>query len=256
MKIVIIGSGNVAGALTGALSRAGMPPVQVWARSKTGAAKVASICGCPFSDDPGELARADLYLLAVSDKAVRPVAARLDFGDGVAAHTAGSVDLDALGTKYRAVFYPLQTITRGRQIDFRNVPILVEGNNARSLGVVREVADMLSDTVLEVDSRRRTILHMAAVFANNFTNHMYAAGEELAREAGFGFDILKPLITETTAKAMECASPRDAQTGPAVRNDFETRSRHTELLAGKPYLQNLYVNISKNIWETSKKTSR
>ncbi len=228
--------------------------MQVWARDKAGAARTATLCGCPFTDDPGGLAAADLYLLAVSDKAVKTL--RLDFGDGVVAHTAGSVPLDALTAKNRAVFYPLQTFTKGREVDFRNVPILIEANNRHSLAVVREVAEALSDNVTEADSQRRLMLHAAAVFTNNFTNHMYTAGEELAREAGFDFGILKPLIAETAAKALDAASPTDVQTGPAVRNDFETRSRHVEMLAQKPYLQNLYINISKNIWETSKKTSR
>jgi predicted short-subunit dehydrogenase-like oxidoreductase (DUF2520 family) len=228
--------------------------VQVWARDKEGAARVAELCGCPLSSDPAELAAADLYILAVSDRAVKAV--KMNFGDGVVAHTAGSVPLDALTAKNRAVLYPLQTISRGREVDFRNVPILVEGSNRHSLDTVRKVARMLSDNVMEADSQRRLLLHTAAVFTNNFANHMYAAGEELAREAGFDFDILKPLIAETAAKAIASGSPRDVQTGPAVRNDFETRSRHTELLAQKPYLQNLYINISKNIWETSKKTSR
>jgi predicted short-subunit dehydrogenase-like oxidoreductase (DUF2520 family) len=228
--------------------------LQVWARSKAGAARVAGLCGCPFSDDPAELMEADLYILAVSDRAVK--ALKMNFGDGVAAHTAGSVPLDALAAKNRAVFYPLQTFTKGREVDFRNIPILIEGNNKHSLSVVREVARALSGNVMEADSHRRLMLHTAAVFTNNFANHMYTAGEALAREAGFDFEILKPLIAETAAKALDAASPADVQTGPAVRNDFETRSRHTELLAQRPYLQNLYINISKNIWETSKKISR
>ncbi len=254
MKIVIIGSGNVAYALAEGFSRAGVPPVQVWSRSRGSAARVAGVCGCDFAGEGEPLCKADLYILAVSDKAVRNLSGRFDFGEGVVAHTAGSVEINAVQARHKAVFYPLQTISRGRTVDFRNVPIFIEASDARALSVVKEAAEMLSRRVMEVDSAQRTLLHVAAVFASNFTNHMYAAAEELAHDAGFDFEILKPLIAETAAKALDARSPREVQTGPAVRNDFETRSRHTELLSLKPYLQNLYINISKNIWEISKKT--
>lgn len=255
-RVVIIGSGNVADALVRALSKTGNPPVQVFARNKSKAAKVAAICGCPYTDDAQELAPADVYIIAVADRAVKQVAAALPFGDGVVAHTAGSMGLDVFPAKVRnrAVFYPLQTFTCGREIDMREVPILVEANNPHSLEAVRAVANELSDRVQTVDSDRRMLIHAAAVFANNFTNYMYTVGEELVRKAGQDFSILKPLILETARKALDARSPREVQTGPAIRNDFETRSRHTELLAQTPYLQNIYVNISKNIWETLKKT--
>jgi predicted short-subunit dehydrogenase-like oxidoreductase (DUF2520 family) len=255
-RIVIIGSGNVAGALAGALCREGMPPVQIWARNGERAARVAAECGCPHSDVASELAPADLYIVAVADKAIKTVTAKLDFGDAVVAHTAGSVGLGVFPpqVKHRAVIYPLQTFTRGRRVELMEVPILIEGSTDHALKTVGEVAGALSTNVSEVDSRRRMTLHTAAVFANNFANHMFVAGEELAREAGYDFEILKPLIVETVDKALAAASPREVQTGPAVRNDFETRSRHVELLGEKPYLQNIYITISKNIWETSKKT--
>ena len=308
MKIVIIGSGNVAEALACALTQAGLPPVQIFARSYAKATRVATraagfahsaaavtVCAatrtevaicpaatthsavatnsatvqaaarvagrCPVTDDPRELAEADLYIIAVADKAIAGVAASLDLGRAgrtgrsVVAHTAGSVGLDVFPPDVRnaAVFYPLQTFSRGRMIDMRSVPILVEGRNAHSLKIVREVAEALSDSVIEADSARRAAAHLAAVFTNNFTNYMYTVGAQLAAEAGLDFGLLKPLVRETAAKALEANSPVAVQTGPAVRNDFRTRSRHCEMLAAKPELQNLYINISKNIWEISKK---
>lgn len=235
MRIVIIGGGNVAEALVRGFTAAGVPPVQQWTR-KTG----------------GELAKADLYLIAVSDKAIR--ALKFDFGDGVAAHTAGGVSMDALQARRRAVFYPLQTFTKGRAVDWKTVPILLEASDEGAMKIVEKAAELLSGDVRQVNGAQRMMLHAAGVFANNFANHMYAAGEELAREAGFDFEILKPLIRETAEKALASSSPHLVQTGPAVRNDFETRSKHAELLSQKPYLRNLYITISKNIWETSKKT--
>lgn len=254
-RIVIIGSGNVADALTRALSHAGLPPIQIFARNRAKAAQIATVCGCPFSADPRELAVADLYIIAVADKAIRSIATGLEFGGSVVAHTAGSVGIDVFPSNVRnaAVFYPLQTFTRGREVDFRQVPILIEGNNTLSVECVRDVADTLSDTVVEADSQKRALVHIAAVFTNNFTNYMYTVGEQLTREAGFDFSLLKPLILETARKAVDSRSPSDVQTGPAVRNDFQTRALHCEMLSNKPYLQNIYINISKNIWETSKK---
>lgn len=255
-RIIIIGSGNVAEALVRALSHAGLPPVQVFARDHAKAARMAAICGCPFSTDPHDLMPADLYIIAVTDKAIRTAAGQMDFSGGVVAHTAGSVGMDVFPPNVRnaAVFYPLQTFTRGRDIDFRKVPVLIEAKNSVSLQCVREVAAALSDTVVEVDSKKRGMIHLAAVFVNNFTNYMYTVGEELTREAGFDFGLLKPLILETADKALDSPSPSDVQTGPAVRNDFQTRASHCEMLTNKPYLQNIYISISKNIWETSKKT--
>lgn len=255
-RVVIIGSGNVAEALVRALCKAGAPPVQLFARDRAKAAAVAALCGCPYADDPRELAQADLYLVAVSDKAIRGVISTLQFGNGVVAHTAGSVGLEVFPQHIsrKAVFYPLQTFTKGRRVDMDHVPILIEAGDTRTLEVVGRVASMISDTVMEVAAPRRMALHAAAVFTNNFANYMFTVGQELAHDAGFDFEVLKPLIRETADKALDAQSPRDVQTGPAVRNDFETRSKHIELLAPRPDLKNIYISISKNIWETSKKT--
>jgi predicted short-subunit dehydrogenase-like oxidoreductase (DUF2520 family) len=254
-RVIIIGSGNVADALVRAFLKEGNPPIQVFARNVTKAASVAAICGCPYTDNAHDLLPADLYIIAVADKAVKQVAAALPFNDGVVAHTAGSMGLDVFPPKVRnrAVFYPLQTFTKGRDVNMVEVPILIEADNPSALEIVREVACELSDNVREMDSEKRRQIHVAAVFSNNFTNYMYAVGEELAKKAGQDFSILKPLILETAIKALSVSSPRDVQTGPAIRNDFETRSRHVELLAQNPHLQNIYVNISKNIGETLKK---
>ena len=194
--------------------------------------------------------------MAVSEKAIKTLSSSLPCAkDSTVAHTAGSVDLDGFppAVKNKAVFYPLQTVSRGRDIDFRNVPILIEGSNNQSLAAVRRAAEIISDNVHEVDSVRRAMVHVSAVFVSNFTNYMYTIGEMLLKEAGEDFSLLKPLIVETALKAVEAESPRDVQTGPAMRNDFQTKSLHCELLEQKPDLKNIYINLSNNIWETSKK---
>ena len=256
-NIVIIGSGNVAEALATALTAKGAAPVQIFARNAEQGAEIARWCGCGWTDDPAQLAPADLYIISVTDRMIKQVAAGLEFGNAVVAHTAASVPVDIFPAKIRnrAVLYPLQSFTKGRSIDFSQVPILIEGNNPVSLECVRETAKAISERVVEMDSEKRAMVHVAAVFAGNFSNHMYTISEELINGAGFDFSLLKPLITECAAKAVESRSPITSQTGPAVRNDFLTKSRHCELLSQKYDLMNIYISISKNIWETSKKRS-
>lgn len=256
--IVIIGSGNVAESIAVALGEAGHTPLQVFARNKAEGSKLAAKCGCQFTNDPAAVKPAELYIIAVSDKAIPSVSAMINFGDSIVAHTSGCTPVDDLAPaiKNKAVLYPLQSFTKGRRVDFSTVPVMVEGTTAKALEVVTEAAKLLSDNVMEISSEQRAMIHVAAVFASNFTNHMYVVGELLAKDAGMDFSILKPLIQETTEKAMAAASPITTQTGPAVRNDFQTKSRHCDMLAEKPDLKNIYINLSNNIWATSKKTSQ
>lgn len=153
----------------------------------------------------------------------------------------------------RAVFYPLQTFTKGRSVDFSQIPLFLETDDSPLRPALEAFARRLSHTVVWADSACRAKVHLAAVFACNFVNHMYAVGEGIVRSAGLPFDVLKPLLAETAAKALDAASPADVQTGPAVRNDLPTMARHRALLAAAPRLENIYSIISNNIWEISKK---
>lgn len=255
-RVVIIGSGNLAEALARALAAArGLQLVQIHARNEERGREVAHIAGCAWSGDPAALAPADLYLIAVSDRAVAEVAERLPIPHGAAvAHTAGSVPMEAIPAKFarRGVFYPMQTFTKGRAVDFRPIPIFLEASTPELLAELEEVAQRLSDRVIPADSERRSKIHLAAVFACNFANHMYALGEEIARSAGLDFDVLRALVAETAAKACDAASPRNVQTGPAVRGDRTTQERHEALIAD-PRMKEIYQTISQNIWETSRK---
>ena len=256
-QIAIIGSGNLAEALARAVAAAdGLHLVQLFARNAARGGEVAALARTEWTDDPRQLARADLYLIAVSDRAVGEVAARLPIPDGAAvAHTAGSVPLAAIPPKFtrRAVFYPMQTFTQGREVDFSVIPIFLETPSAELRPELEAFARQLSGTVIWATSEQRAKVHLAAVFACNFANHMYAVGERIVRGAGLDFDVLKPLIAETAAKACDARSPLDVQTGPAVRNDFATKARHGDLLSFDLRLKNIYSTISQSIWETSKK---
>jgi len=253
-EVVVIGSGNVAEALARAVAASGLRLAQLWARNAARAQEIAALAGCGWASRPESLAAADIYLLAVSDRAVGDVAAALPIPEGaVVAHTAGSVPLEALPARFarRAVFYPLQTFTRGRQVDFAEIPIFIEASDSGLQTELEVFARRLSRRVFRADSARRARLHLAAVFACNFANRMYALGEQLLRDAGLGFDVLRPLIAETAAKALASGSPAEVQTGPAVRGDLPTQERHAAMLDDE--LRTIYQLISRNIWETSKK---
>lgn len=255
-RVAIIGSGNLAEALARAVAKSDLKLVQIFARNAARGQQVAALARTRWTADPAQLAEADVYLIAVSDRAVAEVAAALPIPAGVVvAHTAGSVPLEALpgGAVRRAVFYPLQTFTKGREVDFRQIPILLETDDRALREELEAFARRLSERVIWADSEARARVHLSAVFACNFANHMYAVAESIVRSAGLSFDILKPLIAQTAAKALDAASPADVQTGPAVRNDTLTRARHCALLDDELQLKNIYTLISNHIWETSKK---
>ncbi len=255
-SVVIVGSGNVAEALARAVVKGGRRVVQIFARNESRGREIAALAGCGWTSETGELAAAELYLVAVSDRAVGEVTASLRFPDtAIVAHTAGSVALESIdrASRHRAVFYPMQTFTRDREVDFHDITIFLETEHESDFTTLEEFARALSGRVMQADSERRRRIHLAAVFACNFANHMYALGEEIVRQAGLDFEVLKPLIAETAAKAVASSSPAAVQTGPAVRNDYVTKGMHAELLAAEPLLKNIYSTISQSIWETSKK---
>ncbi|MDE5730511.1 MAG: DUF2520 domain-containing protein [Alistipes sp.] len=258
-NIVLIGSGNLAEALAEAICRCeGIELRQIFGRNAARVAELSARTGIPGCTDPAHLAAADLYLLAVSDAAIPQLAASLPFGEGAAVvHTAGGIGLEALPERIarRGVLYPLQTFTQGRQVDFSRIPLFVEGSDDSFAGELEQLARRLSRTVARADSTRRAQLHLAAVFACNFVNHLYAVGAEVLRGADLPFETLAPLIEETAAKAIASGDPARMQTGPAVRGDLTTQQHHRRLLAARPDLERIYETLSEHIWQTSRKTS-
>lgn len=244
--------------------------VQIYARNRPAGLELAERVGTSFTDRPGELAAADVYIVSVSDAVVSGLSGTLPFApDAVVAHTAGGLGLDALGggISHKAVLYPLQTFTKGREVDFKDVPLFVEYSDDVAKERIEFVANALSDKISHASAADRVRMHTAAVFASNFTNYMYCAAEDILRGGGIEFDILKPLIRETALKALELPSPAAGQTGPAVRGDYETQNRHLRLLeAASPagqceegfnryeYYEKIYKLLSESIWETLKKT--
>lgn len=247
ISIVILGTGNVAKHLFDVFLRCEETNVlQVWGRNKDRLSHFKE--DAAISDVISGILEADLYIIAVSDDAVSEVARILTDKKGLVVHTSGSVPLDALGNNYRkGVFYPLQSFSKGREIDFKSVPICIEAETTTDLDLLSRLAESISNDVHEISSEQRKSLHLAAVFVNNFTNHLFQIGSEICAEHGLPFGILLPLIGETVQKLGQL-SPLEAQTGPARRKDHTTIKNHLDQLKNKDH-RDIYALLSKSISE-------
>ena len=254
MRICLIGAGNVATQLGIALREKGHQIVQVWSQTSESAVKLSGILKAPYITEIDLLvSEADIYILAVKDNAIEKILASHNWGQNLVVHTAGSIPISVFKdycTNY-GVFYPFQTFSANKKVSFDNLPVCIEANSKKNLNNLFKLASTLSYYVRQYDSAQRLQLHLAAVFACNFVNHLYSVGNELLEEKGIGFEILIPLILETASKVIS-QNPISAQTGPAVRNDEVTINKHLEMLEHKPDLQTIYNQISKRIIETHK----
>ncbi len=248
-NIVMIGAGNVATHLAFALQQKGFSINQVYSRSETSAKLLAQKLESPYTVEIRSLEQsADIYIIAVSDDAIGTVAEKLKFDNQVIVHTSGSVPMDVLkaGSKRTGVVYPLQTFSKSREIDFQNIPVCIEASSDELLAKLEKFISTISNDVRHVNSEQRRVLHLAAVFACNFPNFMYAIAEDIISDAGLNLDILRPLIKETADKVMS-RSPLEAQTGPARRNDEASLHKHLDLLRRYPEYKDLYEMISQAI---------
>lgn len=254
--ISVVGSGNVAEAIALAVAECKeLQLKQIVARNPVRGRALAEMTGAEWTADVEQAAEADLYIISVSDRAVGEVASRLPLRDDtIVVHTAGSVEMDVLGKRARGVFYPFQTFTAGRRVDFQQVPLFVEGCDEPTTVELERVAHLLSHRVYRATSQRRREIHLTGVLACNFVNALYAmAADRLSEREGLPFDILRPLIEQTARKAVEADHPREVQTGPAVRGDKAVTARHCEMLAGDSREEEIYKLLTEYIWETSKK---
>ena len=150
----------------------------------------------------------------------------------------------------RGVFYPLQTFSKDKQVDFSIIPICLESEYPGDFSLLETLAKCISENVYKIDSKQRQALHVAAVFVSNFTNHMYKLGSDICNDNNIPFDILKPLIVETADKIMHL-SPQEAQTGPAIRNDKKTLEKHLEFIKDQNQ-KNIYNTITESIQNVKK----
>lgn len=252
-RVVILGAGRVATHLAPALMGAGYRVVQVWSRTEVSARLLAEPLGVSYTAElESVVSDADIYVLCVSDEVLPEVAGRIVKRVGTSPlylHTAGSISMELwqhYGASYYGILYPLQTFSKEREIDMGKVSFFVEASDGESLERVEGLAHSLSDKVFRADSKQRARLHVAAVFACNFTNAMYSVAHQLLAEEKIPFEVLLPLIEETASKVHRL-TPREAQTGPAVRGDSAVMQSHMQALEEEKELNDMYSLISNYI---------
>jgi predicted short-subunit dehydrogenase-like oxidoreductase (DUF2520 family) len=248
MKVSILGAGNVATQLALALKKAGTPIVQIYNRSDDAGIELARTVHASFTSNLNNLENADVYIVAVKDDAIAEIAGQLKLQNQIVAHTSGTKSKELLSQASPAygIFYPLQTMTKTSKVDFKNVPLLVEGSDESVTAQLENLARTISRNVHRVDEQQRQWIHVAAVFANNFTNHLFGISEHIMVEHGMSFDILKPLIFNFV-QSLEKYSPSEIQTGPAMRGDYQTIEKHLELLTDEVRLQTIYKVLTDSI---------
>ena len=249
-KVVILGAGNVAFHLTKALLENTVNVVQVFNRTLKNAQDLANSYNIGFTNQISEIEEADLYIICTSDRAISEISYYIPFENCLVVHTSGSMPLSALKGKYRkGVFYPLQTFSKKKMMEYDRIPFFLEAENSSDEQVLVWLAKRISEEVHIADSEKRLKIHMSAVWAGNFTNHMYFIANEICKQQNLSFNVLRPLLRETCAKVMDGMLPYDAQTGPARRNDTVVIDKHLALLENSKYFE-LYKMITNSITET------
>lgn len=247
MRIVIIGSGNVATNLAKTLCRSHKIE-QIYSRTKANAEALAAEVGCDkYTDSLTEVTSyADLYIISVRDDAIASVVAGIPDNGALWVHTSGSKPMEIFQGQRKAygVFYPMQSFSKQIETDFAEVPLFIEGNSEEVARLLEDFAKTLSHRAYRADSEIRRRLHIAAVFSCNFANHLWTLADDVLRESGLPFDVMIPLI-RTTVDKLDKLPPAESQTGPAVRNDYDVISQHLSMLTGDSH--EVYDVMSKSI---------
>ena len=248
MKIVFIGAGNLATRLSLAMQRVGMQIGQVYSHTEASARQLATRLGCPWTNDLSALQEdGDLYVFSLKDTVLSDVISKVKPNNGMWVHTAGSMPMSVFeGYAQRFGFlYPLQTFSKGRNVNFDVIPIFLEANTDKNADYLKNIASALSENVRFMSSEKRRSLHLAAVFACNFTNHIYTLSYKLLENESIPADVLLPLIDETVSK-IHSMPPAAAQTGPAIRYDENVINKHLAML-DDPDMQAIYRLLSQSI---------
>lgn len=253
MRIVLIGAGNVATHLGSAFQQAGHTVVQVYSYTESSAAALGGLLQTNHTTSLEEVSKdADLYILSVKDAVLAELIPELMKGREHAcfAHTAGSLPMslfEGYATHY-GVFYPMQTFSKERAVDFQTVSLFIEGSSPAIAEQLKGLAKEISPLVYDASSQQRAYLHVAAVFACNFTNHMYSLCASILEQQQLPFSAMLPLIDET-ARKVHHLHPHAGQTGPAVRGDWNVVNKHLDMLATQPELQAIYKQLSESIYK-------
>jgi predicted short-subunit dehydrogenase-like oxidoreductase (DUF2520 family) len=248
ISVSVLGYGNVAWHLVKAFeASSSIKLIQVYSRNTIDDKDFKA----PNITDLNQLLPAQIYIIAIPDDAISSFSKQLEFKEALVVHTSGSISIEALKCKsHKGVFYPLQSFSKNKSINFKEIPITLEANNQRDLNLLKDLAKSLSSLIYEIDSHQRKQIHVAAVFVNNFVNYLYNIGEDLCLSNNIDFNILKPLIKETALK-IKNLSPKEAQTGPAKRFDKNTIENHLTILP-KEY-QEIYTLLTNSIQKNVEK---
>ena len=248
-KIACIGAGNVASHLMPALFNTGHEIVQIISKSVLSAQSIAEPLGAEYG---GNLTKihpdVEILFLTTPDHVLPIIINEISWFRGIVVHTSGSLaidNFDCMKFPY-GVIYPLQTFSKHRKVDFKKVPIFIEGSDKNVVSILKDISARISETVRELDSEKRSQLHLAAVFANNFTNYLLTSSVEILEKEGIDRSYLDSLILETVNKALT-SGPLKSQTGPAIRGDMLTIEKHLKLLSFSPELSNIYKCLSTSI---------
>ena len=247
-NIILIGSGNVATHLGIALQNCNYKIVQVYSRDIENAKRLAQKLNTNFTNDLTQLKDANLIIISVNDDAISDVLSQLK--NTAIVHTSGSIGINIFSDNFSncGVFYPIQTFNKEVDVNISEVPFCIEGNSLHFENQLTQIAKRISKNVVVMDSEQRKQLHIAAVFACNFSNQMFAIADDLLAEKNIDFEILLPLIKQTIAK-LDKNKPKTVQTGPAMRNDKTIIQEHINLIQEKE-IKVLYQKISANIIKT------
>jgi predicted short-subunit dehydrogenase-like oxidoreductase (DUF2520 family) len=248
-NISFAGAGRVAGALCREFHIAGHNILKVVSRTEMSGRALAESCNADWSDELSFRDSNDIIVVAVPDSGLKDVLAHIKCpSNTIIAHTAGSYGLEVFPDHLNRVgiFYPLQTFTIGRKVNFKDLPFLLESSSTSIDAILADLAGSVGGKVHFVNADKRRMFHLSAVFVSNFTNFMLTSGKNISSRAGLPFDILVPLIRETISRALE-SGPEDSQTGPAIRNDQNTIEKHLELLSFSPELQDIYRDLTQAI---------
>lgn len=251
MRINIIGSGNVATHLGRAIMTAGHEIACVVSHDAAHARSLASAVNAIAATSVAQAPQADVTIISVSDNAIAEVAADLRRYEvsPIVAHTSGATPLDSLaGLPHRGVFYPCQTFSKGDNVDVSEVPFLIEASDSQTAKALTLLAESIGASATPCDSAQRALLHLAAVFASNFTNHLLLQAGEIMRRAGLPATILRPLVEKTVSKAFDMGA-KDAQTGPARRLDTKTLQTHRRMMDTQ-WQTAIYDTLTRSIMAT------
>jgi|SRR5687768_9250828 len=251
MNVVCIGSGQLANQLMPALESSGCKIVQIYNRSEETARVLGSkLNSTPFTTLISEVrSDADIYFFTLSDDAIPLVADQLYpiiHKKAIGVHCSGGLTLDALPFSKRAGFYPLQSFSDNHEVSWKYIPIIITTEDENIWDTLDNIASKISTVVYRMTDSQKAILHVAAVFANNFSNHMLVLAERICKENNLPYEILKPLVMETFSKAI-ISGPSESQTGPAVRGDVQTIEKHLQTLKEYPELLKIYRLITESI---------